>query len=324
MVVELERTFIELSPNERLNLLYKLLFFISQNPHLTTTEIREAFRAQHLLTETAVIRLIDLLFFSDMIRYEHRGIPPKLYYVLTNYGKSIIPIGKLELEHFTQPPPGIYIPEWVVETITRPPRLPPPPIRPNFARAMIRDFTFFITSDWKYKTFVETPIEWIAPWQMDIPEMGKIYSVKHRTIVFLCAVGVGQNYFAGYRWFPWPPDRERIYIEGGRVPSAPPITKQRRPRRTMMFDPQGRVVPRYLGEFDGKKRWVVDFIKLKDEPAIVTTNPLAKPEKWTYHLALLPVVDLAHVIDEVNRRGYKADMVRFSSRRFVEGMPYLF
>jgi len=115
------RTFIELTPEERLTYLFSFLRYVRENPNVSGAELRRRFAGENDLSEYAVYRITRILEFSDMLRLVPRGYPAVWYYVLTPYGESILAKGSLEVGDIPETP------RWLREAVLRPPA--PPPFR---------------------------------------------------------------------------------------------------------------------------------------------------------------------------------------------------
>ncbi|HDH44500.1 MAG TPA: hypothetical protein ENG66_03800 [Thermococcus sp.] len=229
---------------ERLRLLYDVLNFIKRNPTLTTEGARERIARTFNLTPYTVKRILDFLWFSDLIRTEYRGFPARVFYVVTDKGERVLARGRLEGGDFAEAP------EWVWRTIKRRAVV----VVKRELTVSIKEFTFLLREDWNYKVIVRTPLEWLRPWEVD--KWGKEYSVKVRAIMLLQTFAVAPNYFAGYSWEMLSPEEIKRRMQYGRLPAR---------WRTMRLDPYDLIVVRKISEDETGITWEVDFTAFKDK-----------------------------------------------------------
>jgi hypothetical protein len=129
------KTFTQLSQKERYDLLYALLAFIKAHPDFTAGKIRESFAKAYDLTDYTARRMIDFLWFSNVIYTSYVGFPPKAYYRLTDLGESIILRGLIRYEDF------YLAPEWVKKALVR--------VKVVILQIRIAPFTFYLKEEWE-------------------------------------------------------------------------------------------------------------------------------------------------------------------------------
>jgi len=112
------KNFSELEPEERLELLYNALTFISRHRDLPSVELRRLYREEFApsRTEGAIYSLFDNLYWLGAVRIEYRGYPPHIYYLITSKGGEILRRGYITREDY------IDAPEWFIKRLERPAR----------------------------------------------------------------------------------------------------------------------------------------------------------------------------------------------------------
>jgi len=255
--------------SEKLGLLFDFLKFVSENPHLRVGELRREFARTRGLTESFVRRLDDVLWFSDFIKTRWAGIPPRAYRAVTPAGQAVLARGYFTLADFFEAP------EWVRRWLVRVPP-PVPVLPPRILHISVRDFSFWLSENWGFKVYVESPSTYLQPWQVpfdpswlqahgvDPSNRGLPYVVKTRAIILLdtldiFSLGVGTKVYAynvvGFKWVRMHPSHRMARMRAGREYRTPPYW-----RRHMIYDPQARVsVTELPCPVPGRRRWVVDF-----------------------------------------------------------------
>jgi len=250
------------SVEDRLDLIYKFLDFVKQNINLPASQIKEDFAKTYNLSEYAVGRISSFLWFAGIIQTIYRGFPPKMYFLITDLGRKILSKGRIGLDDF------IYAPKWVIDSITR------KVITRLILRVRINEFTFWVTKNWEYKVYVESPEEWDTVWDDVIPYLNLSYSVKHRAIMFLETCGFEPR-FAGYKWL----NLSRYFSEIGREDLLTARMAKRKIKvwRTMIYDPEDRIKVHLVTHIPGKKRWIVDFYNISTiVPDVLPLSEMAK------------------------------------------------
>lgn len=250
------RTFTQLTLSERLDFLYKLLKKIEEEEgeRTSTREIRDQFTSEHDLTEYTGRKMVDLLEFSRMVRLRYtKEFPTFPYYGLTPYGMQIVGKGYLVIEDIPE------FPGWLRKTILRGVRK----VIPAFVRIRVKKFVYWIPEDWDYKVYVETPLDWLEPWQVDSPWRdgptipADAYSVKHRAITTarINLTGVPDDF----------PGQRKVYLTEEALNRRKAMDRKiPKDKRTTVIDPRNRVGVRQIGTVDGKRRWIVDFSPVAD------------------------------------------------------------
>lgn len=304
-------SFSVLTPERRLELAYSLLRTISDHPDWTARRVREEFARANDLTDWCVRRLVDLLFFSDMIRTEWRWLPAErrvsVHYRVLPAGQAVLTKGSLEMADLAAVPP-----RWL-RAVSR-------PARPAIAYLRVETptsvFEWWFQPDWHYRVYVRTwrvsPTEdWQAPLDPRLlllqgvspKNTGESYAVKHRTIITMgTALGLGgkEREVFGYKFVRYDErtcaaaglEDPLIYIRTRlsglhSVPGVPSL------QRTMVYDPGGGVEVRRLSPQGGRDRWEVDFSAFSSKlPPTLDTEALASTfrARTGRHAALQPAV----------------------------------
>lgn len=112
------RTFSELEPEDRLKLLFHALQYISTHKDLPSTEVRRKYIEDHAVgvSEGAVYRLFDNLYWLGAITPRYVKFPPTVYYTITTKGERILDGGNIVEGDFVDTP------EWFIKRLTRPAR----------------------------------------------------------------------------------------------------------------------------------------------------------------------------------------------------------
>jgi len=112
------KNFSELEPEERLDLLYHALNFISRYKDLPSVELRRLYIEEFApsRTEEAIYNLFDNLYWLGALRIEYRGYPPRTYYTITPKGEKILRRGYIISKDYADAP------EWFIKRLERPAR----------------------------------------------------------------------------------------------------------------------------------------------------------------------------------------------------------
>jgi hypothetical protein len=246
----------ELSPSRRLEILYELLKTIQERQGERTAVLLDWLKKTYDLKESAARKVLDVAWFAGMVKTEWRGFPARPYLVLTDFGVAILLKGKADLSDIDRA--GL---DWLSRSIRRWKPVGPP----QFCYVRVKDFEFWVGSDWKFCVYVETPKSWMKTWQVPydpnllrafgvaVPSDHRIWSVRDRAAI-LVATHIAQisvNRLLGYKWIPMTDTARTARIAGGR-----PLKRY----RWCVKDPDWNVKVSLVGGAPpGRERWEVDF-----------------------------------------------------------------
>jgi len=251
----------ELSPSRRLEILYELLRRIQETQGERISVLRDWLMKTYDLKEFAVRRVLDLAWFSGMVRTEWRGFPARAYLVLTDFGTAVLLKGRADISDIDQA--GL---DWLSRSVRRWKPLGPPRV----CYIKVKDFEFWVSRDWNFRVYVETPSRWIETWQVPydatllshyriaVPPDDRIWSVKHRAGILVAThiARVSVNRLLGYVWVPMTMSAKQARLSVGR-----PLARY----RWQVKDPGGRVKVSVVGGAPpGRERWEVDFTSVRE------------------------------------------------------------
>lgn len=246
----------ELSLGRRLSILYELLKTIQERQGERTAVLLDWLKKTYDLKESAARKVLDVAWFAGMVRTEWRGFPARPYLVLTDFGAAVLLKGKADLSDIDRA--GL---DWLSRSVRRWKPVGPP----QFCYVRVKDFEFWVGSDWKFRVYVETPKSWMEPWQVPydsnllrafgvvMPPDHRMWSVRDRTAI-LVATHIAQisvNRLLGYVWIPMTGTARLARETAGKTLAR---------YRWCVKDPHWRVKVSLVGGAPpGRERWEVDF-----------------------------------------------------------------
>jgi hypothetical protein len=251
----------ELSPPRRLKILYELLKKIEETRGERTSVLVGWLMRTYDLKESAATRVLDLAWFSGMVRTEWRGFPARAYLVLTDFGRDVLSKGRADLSDIDKAEL-----DWLSRSVRRWKPVGPP--RVCYVR--VKDFEFWVSRDWNFRVYVETPSRWMETWQVPydatllshygiaVPSDDRVWSVKGRAGILVAThiAQVSVNRLLGYAWVPMTMSAKQARESAGR-----PLARY----RWQVKDPGGRVRVTVVGGAPpGRERWEVDFTHVRE------------------------------------------------------------
>lgn len=156
----------------------------------------------------------------------------------------------------------------------------PPIVIPKALIVYIEEFIFWVSEDWKFKVYVESPDYWIPSYGVPLGDLS--YGIKVRASAFLEVTGISPfriRDLVGYVWKPLT-SREIALRESYGMPA---LVRNRR----MLIDPNNLISVREVSRKADRILWEVDFSRVPRLPIIVDIDSAYEKVKNYYRAEII-------------------------------------